>query len=100
MSNPSKSTVTLRREFFLRDIRTQQRETFKEERRARLIEHALQVDQLWQFRKSILTLDLRFEEAKVARVPSALSSFSNFYNFTPTSRISAILLKILKWCRN
>lgn len=72
MRQMNKYTLNVRRESLLKSIRSQQREQFKADRRATLLEHharARQADEIYRFRLALFTLNLSNEQGRVLQVP-------------------------------
>ncbi len=64
----NKYTLTVRRESFIKAIRHEQREQFKAEQRAKMLEACNFKDEVWRFKMSLHTLDLTREQARAIKV--------------------------------
>lgn len=71
MRQADRYTLNVRRENLLKAIRSQQRQQFKEQKRALLLEHhakAKQADDIYRFRLGLFTLELSHEQSRVLEV--------------------------------
>lgn len=61
MRSINKYTLDVRREGFLKAIRTEQRQQIKARKRAELLESQDYPERLWRFRTKLITLNLVYE---------------------------------------
>jgi hypothetical protein len=89
MRQLDKYTLNVRRESLLKAIRSQQREQFKADRRATLLEHharARQADEIYRFRLALFTLNLSNEQGRVLEVLRCSRSSSPTSRSAPSAR--------------